>query len=53
MPKITENIFPLEWNISDNLIVPKNNKKVLVLNNYNKNKIIKTNKVKNIKLSKE
>ena len=28
MPKIKENIFPLEWNLTDNLVVPKNNKKV-------------------------
>lgn len=28
MPKITKNIFPLEWNLSDNLIVPENNMKV-------------------------
>lgn len=28
MPKITKNIFPLEWNLSDNLVVPNNNMKV-------------------------
>lgn len=28
MSKITKNIFPLEWNLSDNLVVQSNNKKV-------------------------
>jgi DNA (cytosine-5)-methyltransferase 1 len=28
MSKVVENIFPLEWNLSDNLIVPKNDMKV-------------------------
>jgi DNA (cytosine-5)-methyltransferase 1 len=28
MSKITNNIFPLEWNLSDSLVIPNNNKKV-------------------------